>query len=67
MSGRLASALATHNLTLFQSFRMSDEELLALEGVGSATVQETRIIQAGNSLSASVVHRSLADLGLEEI
>ena len=55
MSGRLASALAQHSISLFQAFRMSDEELLALEGTGPVTVDEVRIIQMGSSLSAATV------------
>ena len=55
MSGRLANALSQHSLTLYQAFRMTDEELLALEGIGPATVDEVRIIQMGQSLSAAMV------------
>jgi len=55
MSGRLASALAQHSLTLYQAFRMTDDELLSLEGIGPATVDEVRIIQMGQSLTAAMV------------
>lgn len=55
MSGRLARVLAEHDLGLYQAFRMSDEELLALEGVGPATVEEVRVIQFGQSLSAATI------------
>ena len=55
MSGRLASALAQHSISLFQAFRMTDDELLALEGIGPATVDEVRIIQMGQSLSAAMI------------
>jgi len=55
MSGRLATALAALSMGLFQAFRMTDEELLALEGVGQAMLEEIRVIQMGNSLFAAVI------------
>ena len=55
MSGRLASALAAHSLSLYQAFRMTDEELLSLEGIGPVTVDEVRVIQMGQSLSAAMI------------
>jgi len=34
---------------------MTDDELLSLEGIGPATVDEVRIIQMGQSLSAAMI------------
>lgn len=53
---RLQTTLKRNGLTLFQAFRMTDEELLEIRNLGAGTLQAIRELQYGKSLTAHQAH-----------